>query len=149
MHFSKISEIMNRIFLILIVSTLVVSCKQQSPEEQLKNLSGYWEIKSVEFPNGEEKNYSISTTIDYIQIEDTVGIRKKAQPQLDGTFKVSENTETFTTKIEEDSLHLYYSTPYDNWKETVLYAKDSTLHILNKDKNIYKYKKFSTFNFND
>ena len=77
MHFSKISEIMNRIFLILIVSTLVVSCKQQSPEEQLKNLSGYWEIKSVEFPNGEEKNYSISTTIDYIQIEDTAGIRKK------------------------------------------------------------------------
>ena len=67
----------------------------------------------------------------------------------DGTFKVSKDAEAFTPKIEQDSLQLYYKTPFDTWKETVLLAKDSTLHVLNKDGNIYKYKKFSTFNFSE
>ena len=135
------------VFILLTVFTL--SCTQQSPNEQLQNLPGYWEIESVEFSDGTEKEYKISTTIDFIEITNNQGIRKKVNPQLDGSFKVSKDAETFTPKIEQDSLQLYYKTPFDTWKETILLAQDSTLHVLNKDGNIYKYKKFSTFNFNE
>ncbi|RFN57709.1 hypothetical protein [Marixanthomonas ophiurae] len=128
---------------------LLVSCTQQSPDEQLQNLPGYWEIESVEFPDGTKKEYNISTTIDFIEVNGTEGMRKKVNPQLDGTFKVSKDAEAFIPKIEQDSLQLYYKTPFDTWKETVLLAKDSTLHVLNKDGNIYKYKKFSTFKFDE
>ncbi|PVW13584.1 lipocalin-like domain-containing protein [Marixanthomonas spongiae] len=132
-----------------VIATVLISCSQQSPEEQLQHLSGYWEIESVEFPDGSKKEYSISTTIDYIEMDGTQGIRKKVHPRLDGTFKVTKDAESFTAKIEQDSLQLYYKTPYHDWKETVLLAKDSTLHVLNKEGNIYKYKKFSIFNFNE
>ena len=127
----------------------IISCSQQTPEEQIKNLPGYWEIESVQFPSGNEKEYKISTTIDYIKVEGNKGIRKKVNPQLDGTFKTNKSVENFTLKIENDSLRLYYKTQFNTWKETVLLAKDSTLQLLNKDGNIYKYKKFSTFNFNN
>tara|TARA_R100001369_G_scaffold79229_1_gene109225 strand:+ start:460 stop:882 length:423 start_codon:yes stop_codon:yes gene_type:complete len=133
----------------ILLTVFIVSCSQQSPDEQLQNLPGYWEIESVEFPDGTEKEYNISTTIDFIEVNGTEGMRKKVNPQLDGTFKVSKDAEAFTPKIEQDSLQLYYKTPFDTWKETVLLAKDSTLHVLNKDGNIYKYKKFSTFNFSE
>ena len=55
---------------------------------------------------------------------------------------------TFTFEIEDDSLRLYYKTPFDTWKETVIKAKDSSLVILNRDGNTYFYKKFEKFNFN-
>ncbi|WP_339699070.1 hypothetical protein [uncultured Marixanthomonas sp.] len=134
-------------FLFILATVFIVACSQQSPDEQLQNLPGYWEIESVEFPDGTKKEYNLSTTIDFIEVNGTEGMRKKVNPQLDGTFKVSKDAETFIPKIEQDSLQLYYKTPFDTWKETVLLAKDSTLHVLNKDGNIYKYKKFSTFNF--
>lgn len=133
----------------IVIALLFISCAQQSPEEQLQNLSGYWEIESVQFPDGTKKDYRISMTIDFIEVTGKKGIRKKVHPQLDGTFKVTKDTEKFTAKIEQDSLRLYYKTPYDEWRETVLLAKDSTLHVLNKEGNIYKYKKFSTFNFKE
>jgi len=136
-------------FIFIAITLLLVSCSQQSPDEQLQNLPGYWEIESVEFPDGTKKEYNISTTIDFIEVNGTEGIRKKVNPQLDGTFKVNKDAEAFVTKVEQDSLRLYYKTPYDEWKETVLLAKDSTLHVLNKEGNIYKYKKFSTFNFKE
>jgi len=136
-------------FLFLLTALLLISCSQQSPDEQLKNLPGYWEIESVQFPDGNEKNYKISTTIDFIEVNGKEGLRKKVNPQLDGTFKTNKSAESFTAKVEDDSLRLYYKTPFNSWKETVLLAKDSTLHVLNKDGNIYKYKKFSTFNFDE
>ena len=37
--------------------------------DDLKNLNGYWEIEKVTFPNGETKDYSVSTTIDYIELK--------------------------------------------------------------------------------
>ncbi len=133
--------------LFLLTVLLLVSCSQQTPEEQIKNLPGYWEIESVEFPNGSKKDYKISTTIDFIEVNGNEGVRKKVNPQLDGTFKTNKSAEAFTIQVENDSLRLYYKTSFDSWKETVLLAKDSILHVLNQEGNIYKYKKFSTFNF--
>lgn len=131
-----------RIFFVL----LFISCKNQNPEEMLPYLNGYWEIEKVEMTNGEVKEFGFSNWIDFIEIEENKGIRKKVAPRLDGTFSVTEDEEQIEAKIENDSLHLYYTTPFDQWKETVLQADKTRLVILNKGGKKYSYKRFEKIN---
>lgn len=122
---------------------LFMGCAKPDPAVQLKNLPGYWEITQVEFPDGSKKDFTISTTIDYITIEDTLGIRKKLAPNLKGTYYATRSQESFTFNPTAEGLILYYKTPYDSWQETVITAQDSVLIVQNKDGNLYKYKRFN------
>ncbi len=133
------------VFLSLFV---LISCGRQDPSLQIEKLNGYWEIKSVAMPNGDKRDFGISTTIDFIEVTGDRGVRKKVTPKLDGSFLVNNSAEKFTLKIEEDSLRMYYETPFDSWKETVMQVEDSLLKVKNRDQKIYSYKRFSTFNFN-
>ena len=135
----KIAGILTLIF-------LLNSCAKQNPSEQIEFLAGYWEIKSVSMPDGVKKEFEITTTIDFITIENGYGIRKKVVPQLDGRFLTNPSFEKFSIKTENDSLRLYYETPFDEWKETVIIAQDSLLVVKNRENKVYTYKKFSTFN---
>ncbi len=124
---------------------LAGSCSKPNPQEQKQNLSGYWEIKTVKMPNGEKKEFNINTVVDYIEMKGDSGSRTKVTPKFDGTFNTNGISEDFTLKIEEDSLRMYYKTPFDEWKETVIEAKDSTLTVKNRDNKIYTYSKFKKF----
>lgn len=134
-------------FALSIVILFFVSCEKPNPEAQKQNLSGYWEIKSVKMPNGEKKEFNINTVIDYIELNGDNGTRTKVSPKFDGTFTTNGVSEDFTLKIEEDSLRIYYKTPFDEWKETVIEAKDSSLTVKNRDNKIYSYSKFKKFDF--
>ncbi|MBT8263059.1 MAG: hypothetical protein KJO05_09575 [Bacteroidia bacterium] len=121
---------------------LIVSCSNQDPNDQKTRLGGYWVIEKVEMPGGSEKLFQLSTTIDFIEVTGDSGVRKKVQPKVDGSFLANDSAEKFDLMIENDSLHMYYKTPYDSWKETVLRARDSVLVVLNQDGKIYTYTKF-------
>ena len=123
---------------------VILSCSK-NPEEFVPHLEGYWEIESATLPDGTAKEFAINTTIDYIEVSDSTGIRKKMQPKLDGSYRTSASAETFTAKVENDSLRLYYKTPFDNWRETVLYANDEILKVKNRDGNVYTYTRFRSF----
>lgn len=128
---------------------LFISCSQQRPSVAKGKLNGYWVIQSVEMKDGTKKSFGFNPIIDFIEVSDTNGIKTKVAPQLDGSFKNNGVVEKFTIKIENDSLNLYYETPFNSWKETILRATDSLLEIKNRDAKIYRYKKFVTFNFTD
>ena len=132
-----------------ILLVFVFSCAKPDPEAQKQNLGGYWEIKAVEMPSGNKKNFDLNTIIDHIEMKGDSGIRTKVSPKLDGTFTTNGDSENFTLKIENDSLRMYYKTPFDEWKETVIEAKDSTLIVKNRDNKIYTYAKFQKFNFEE
>lgn len=129
----------------LFLCLVCLSCQKQAPSEQIEKLTGYWEIESVTLSDGTEKEFNISATIDFMELDGMNGIRTKVNPQLDGTFITNGTSERFQLRIEDDSLRLYYETPFDSWKETVLVAKDSTLQLLNRDNKRYVYKKFKPF----
>jgi hypothetical protein len=112
-------------------------------------LGGYWVIEKVEMPDGSERQFQMSTTIDFIEVTGDSGVRKKVQPKLDGSFITSESAERFKLKIENDSLNVYYNTPYDSWKESILKARDSLLVVRNKDGKIYTYAKFKGFSLSE
>jgi len=144
---------MKKAFLFTVVPLLLMfvftGCDEHNPEELIPNISGYWQIEEVTFADGRKKAYNFSENIDYIKIGDSLnGFRKKLQPRLDGTFKATASLEEFKLKIENDSLKIYYSTPFSNWKETILEANESKLLILNSRGDIYLYKHYEPIDLN-
>lgn len=135
-----------RSFYLIIISIILWSCQPQNPEKMKENLSGYWEITNVISKHIQEKDFTFNTTIDYIEVEDDAGIRTKLQPAIDGSYTGSKTAESFRIKIEGDSLNMYYDTPFDQWKETVIRATDQELIVRNEDGIEYHYKKFEPIN---
>lgn len=131
------------VFAILTLILLSACEEEQKPEDQLKSLSGYWQIERVEFSEDSIKTYKANPLVDYFEFEDFKGYRKKVKPKIDGTYTASEDSERVEAKIEDDSLRLYYHTPYDNWKETVITAGNNKMSILNREGHIYHYKRFT------
>ena len=133
--------------LLLAIFFVFNSCGKKDATIQKDKLGGYWGIESVQLHNGSIKDFSINAVVDFVEISEEKGVRTKVAPQFDGSFVNNGTAEKFQLIVENDSLNLYYTTPFDSWKETVLVATDSVLKILNRDSKIYTYKKFRKFNF--
>jgi len=119
------------------------SCGSKDPREKIPFIGGYWEIKSVEMPNGSSKKFTTNKAIDYIEIKGDSGIRKKLMPRLDGSFKTFNTSEKFRFIVRNDSLIMFYQTPYANWLETVIKATDSVFIVKNRDQKKYVYKRYN------
>ncbi|MDN3594718.1 lipocalin family protein [Zunongwangia endophytica] len=126
-----------------VFSLFLLSCNKQDPKEQIQYLEGYWEIDKVKVSEDSTITYKVNQNVDYLEIEGKTGQRTKVRPQMDGSFKTSNSAEKLELKIEEDSLRIYYKTPYDSWKETVLNASNDQLVIKNDQDKIYHYKKYT------
>ncbi|HET8809114.1 MAG TPA: lipocalin family protein [Flavobacteriaceae bacterium] len=131
------------VFIVLWIS--VVSCDTRSVEEKIDNLNGYWTISKVETNEGKTKEYSFSSTVDYFEITNNKGFRKKVQPKLDGTYVVTDDVENIVVKVENDSINLYYSTEMDQWKETLIASEANKITFLNEYGNKYTYERFTGY----
>lgn len=132
----------------IIICVVLLSCKQ-NPVTYIEHLNGYWEIDEVTLPDGTKKDYTFSDTVDFISVTDSLtGIRKKMKPNLNGTYSTSNDEESFKLKIENDSLNMYYETPFSQWKETVIKASEDQLIIQNQNKLRYVYKRYEPLDFN-
>lgn len=129
-----------------ILLLILSSCSQGVDKNDLKNINGYWEIEEVTLPSGEKKSYTVNTLIDYFELEDTKGFRKKVAPQLDGTFKTNEDEEAIEVLFEGSETILQYSTPFHKWKETIIKADENRLVLKNENKVVYTYKRYEPLN---
>ena len=134
---------MNKYIGVLILAILITGCKNQDPGEQLDHLNGYWEIERVEFSKDSIQEFKINEFVDFIEIKDGTGFRKKVRPEFDATYTVTDDSEKVLAKIEDGKLNLYYTTPFDSWMETVIKAEESKLSIKNDRGIIYQYKRFT------
>ena len=131
--------------LLLLVLMLVIWSCSSSPEHLIPFLEGYWEIDQVTLPDGGKKVYKYNDTVEYIKISDSLnGVRTKLRPNMNGGFQTSEAIETFQIKIENDSLNIYYKTPFAEWKETILSASEKQLLVINQAKVRYLYKRYQS-----
>lgn len=137
--------------LFLAVIFLLFSCQSEVKKENLTQLNGYWEIKEVEFNNGETKEYKVNETIDFIELKSEkpgqplVGFRQKVMPQFDGTFKTNGIKENLKVFEVDKTFYLECKTDYGKWNEEIISIEDSTLVLKNKQDIIYTYKKFKPF----
>lgn len=135
-----------RIVLSIIICILLSGCAK-NPESFIEHLNGYWEIENVVLANGDKRNYTFNETIDFFSIKENVtGYRKKLKPNYIGSFESSNNAEKFVLKIENDSLHIYYETPFATWRETILFANQTQLKVINQNKVVFLYKRFIPLN---
>jgi hypothetical protein len=134
--------------LLIVFGLLIISCAK-NPETYIQHIEGYWEIEKVTLSDGFEKAYKFNESIDYISLSDSLkGFRKKMKPGINDTYFTSDDAEAITLKIENDNLNMYYSTPYAKWKETVLEATPINLTIINENKDVYLYKRYTPINLN-
>lgn len=132
--------------LIWLFCIVLLGCSN-NPESYIEHLNGYWEIEEVTLANGQKKTYKFNETIDYISVNDSLkGFRKKLKPGLNDTYFTSDDAEAITLKIENDSLNVYYATPYTNWKETIIEASPDKLKVVNENNKVYLYKRYTPIN---
>lgn len=135
--------------LLSILTILFFNCSN-NPENFIPFIEGYWEITEVTLADGTKKIYDFNNTVDFIKISDSLnGFRKKLKPTLTGGFQTSNDVEELQLKIENDSLNVYYRTPYNQWKETILSASEHELLVINNAKVRYLYKRFQPIDIND
>lgn len=135
----------SRIFFFLVVAFSTLSCTKKLTVTDLQNLNGYWEIEKVETSGGETKEYRINTTIDYIELKDSLsGFRTKVNPMLDGTFQSNNDKETFTLAKKENNYIFKYKNDLTDWKETLKTIDKDHFIVTNTTGNTYYYKRFES-----
>ena len=135
--------------MLLFSLVVLVGCKGND-ERKLEHLTAYWEIHQVKKNKTLIKDFSISTTIDYFELTDSLqGFRKKVSPTLDGKFMVNEHQIDFKLLFENDSLNIYYQQDNIVTKETILKVNENELIIANSLGFEYLYKPFQPLNFDN
>ncbi|HEU0136539.1 MAG TPA: lipocalin family protein [Flavobacterium sp.] len=136
---------MKKIFPFLVI-LMFCACQQEVTQEDLANVNGYWEIKEVNSPDAEKKEYAMNDTYDYFELKGNQGSRRKVKPQLDGTFLTNDMVEDFEVQFADGKTYFSYSTPYAKWKEEVKSLTDSMMVIVNAEQKEFHYKKTGPIN---
>ncbi|MGB5369485.1 MAG: hypothetical protein WBN18_03570 [Flavobacteriaceae bacterium] len=131
------------------MAVVMMGCGTKVRKEDIPQLNGYWEIKEVVFPDGQTKEYGMSTTIDYIQVEGLKGFRKKVQPKFDGTFDTSNDAEFFALQEREGDWIMFYKTELSEWTERLVQLDEHHFSVVNEALIRYEYKRFSPININE
>lgn len=140
---------MKNTFMILVLSLLLLSCKQEIKPADIAKLNGYWEIEKVVFDKGEEKDYGMNESFDFFEVKNNKGIRKKVMPQFDGTFLTSDSFENVAVRFKNEKVFLDYKTDYAKWSEELISISDKELVVKNQQNKEYHYKKAAPINLLD
>jgi len=125
-----------------ILCLLLLACAESIALEDVQHLNGYWQIDKVVFPDSSSKTYELSATLDFIQLQERKGYRKKVQPALDGTFDTSDDAISFEVMQRDDNIFLLYSNATDSWEEVLLKLDPNTFSVRNQAGIIYEYKRY-------
>ena len=137
---------MKNAFIILVMSLLFVSCKQEIKPAEIAKLNGYWEIEKVVFDEGEVKDYGMNENFDYFQIKGTKGTRTKVMAQLDGSFLTTNTFENVSVRFTDKGTFLDYKTDYAKWSEELISVSDKEFVVKNEQQKEYHYKKAEPLN---
>lgn len=131
--------------ILLLLAIITVSCGKNITDEDIAHLNGYWEIEVAIMPDGSEKEYKVNPIIDYFEIKDNKGIRKKVMPQFDGTYRVNDTSEDITIIKEDNKTYISYTTDFSEWKEQIIDIDAEHLVVKNEQDIEYHYKKPEPF----
>ncbi len=129
-----------------VIFLILVACQNKVSQEELNLLNGYWEIEKVTLANGQTKEYKMNTTVDYIELKELSGYRKKVYPKFDGTFDTSNDAEQFTIIMQQDRFEMHYKSELSAWVEVLISLDDSSFSVTNTENITYYYKRFEPIN---
>ena len=135
---------MKKIILLLYIS-LNFSCSEKYKTD-ISLLNGYWEIQSVKQDNKLLKTYPFSGIIDYFEVENGKGLRKKVMPKFDGKFETSLHKINFNISVSNGETIIEYFDKNNTFKETIVKLDSTELFLTNKENYIYHYKVYEKLN---
>ena len=130
----------------ILLLVILGGCTPKVGMVELPKLNGYWEIEKVVFPDGSSKSYEVNASIDFIQINEKEGFRKKLQPQFDGSFRTSDDAERFTVIEKSGVLIMSYTNAEHTWEETLVALMDDQFEVVNQAGISYHYKRYQPLN---
>lgn len=134
---------------LLFITISLIGCGSPISKPDLNQLNGYWEIVSVEFADGQKKTYTVNPSIDYIELKEMEGFKKKMHPKFDGTYDTSNDLEAFSI-IEKDGIFLIsYQNNLSAWEEQLIKLEENTFTIVNEDNITYSYKRYEPINIQE
>ena len=136
----------NICILFALLCLFLSGCESDVSKDQLSQLNGYWEITEVEFPNGKKKEYTVNPTVDFIEINDMTGFKKKVYPKFDGTYRTSDDAEPFKIIEGEKGLLFSYKKGLTEWQERIVLISKDNFAVTNQDGITYSYKRFEPIN---
>ena len=135
-------NILSSVLTLFLLVTIFSCSSKPDPAESIKFMNGFWEINEAILPDGTVTAYGSNITVDFIEVDGQEAIRKKVVPVPGGGFTATTSEESFIIAVEEDSLRLYHSTPFDSWKETVIKLDANEFRVRGKNNRIFIYTRY-------
>lgn len=132
---------MKKYFRLLLLIISFTSCNHNIEKSDIAKINGYWEIEKVVLKNGDKKEYKMNETIDYFEIKNSKGIRKKVMPQFDGKYLVNNQYQKIKILYKQDQPFIEYYSDFGNLEEQILELTENKLVLENKQIGTFSYKK--------
>ena len=91
--------------------------------------------------DGSQKDYKMSETVDYFEVKNDSGFRKKVYPQVDGTYLVNESDEQLKIEESEKGTYITCKTEFATWNEKIETLTKDQLILENEQLIKYQYKR--------
>ncbi len=135
-NLSKITKV-----LVLFCTLLLMNNCKNKPEISIEKLNGYWEIDKVVKDNEEKKDYNFNPVIEYFEIKNNKGIRKKVYPKLEGKYQTDILADSVL--IVKNGNEYFIEIKNNNWKtqEIIGILNDSIFQFTTKNGIEFHYKR--------
>ncbi|MEN8790119.1 MAG: hypothetical protein ABF293_08775 [Flavobacteriaceae bacterium] len=127
---------------LVFIFVILLGCAKKLTINDLDQLNGYWEIEKVVFPDGQTKQYTVNSTIDYIEYENLKGFRKKVHPNMDGTYTTTDDAELFEISKEKSTFRMHYSNDLSQWEEEIALIDKDQMIMKTPQGVAYHYRRF-------
>ena len=127
--------------IILCLLIFCLGCKNQITPCDIDLLNGYWNIEYITHKNETFYPKGAAKLLDFYEVNEREGVRKKVQPQLDNKFLVTEDLNNFKVIFKDKHCYLSFQTVWDQWQEKIVELNENKLVLEHQDKR-YHYKRF-------
>ena len=124
---------------------LCIGCKNKITSSELDLLNGYWSIDYITYKDETFYPKGATKLLDFYEVNDKEGIRKKTQPLLNKKFLVTKDLNNFHIKFIDKDCYLSFQTVWDQWEEKVIKLNQNKLVLEHQEKR-YHYKRFDNRN---
>lgn len=128
--------------LVIIIILILIGCKNVIIPADLNQLNGYWNIDFITHKNETFHPKSTAKLLDFYEISDRSGVRKKVQPQFDNKFTVTDDLNKFKIFFEGSDCFMKFETLWSHWQEKIIELNDDEL-ILEHQNYRYHYSRFN------
>ncbi len=126
----------------VLLACFFISC-ENDPLEKIKLLEGYWNIETVEMPDGSEKAFPFSNHMDYFEIKENTGMKYRVSPRYDGTFVNYGSPVPFKWKEKDGELLLKFADSSSAYQQILKSVSKKELILLHENGTLYTYTSYN------